>query len=36
MNKKKEQCCGSCSNFLYEDILGKGNLRIDEGIELLR
>ena len=24
MTKKKEQCCGSCSNFLYEDILGNG------------
>lgn len=26
MTKKKEQCCGSCSNFLYEDLLGKGIL----------
>ena len=24
MTKKKKQCCGSCSNFLYEDLLGKG------------
>lgn len=24
MTKKEEQCCGSCSNFLYEDLLGNG------------
>lgn len=26
MTKKKEQCCGSCSNLLCEGLLGKGIL----------